>query len=648
MQTLRFLDYPIEKADLNGATPYPALSNPADLHSGQAGAFQDDGLHIGYGLVSGMFPYKPQESYGRKRSMQTVKAAILENDTMRATFLTEYGCRLWSLYDKTLGRELLHANQILQFANLAIRNAWFAGGVEWNIGMIGHTPLTCEPMFCEQVTDSETGVPVLRFYEFERIRGIIYEVDAYLSPERPQLMVRVRIKNSHDHEIPMYWWSNMAVPESLSTRVVVDADSAYGLGGGGELRRVNIPYCDGRDVSYSTNNYIATDYFFRIPEDHQRFIAAADTDGHGILQTSTHRLQGRKMFMWGMNANGRRWQDFLSKRVHPYIEIQSGLAKTQCECLPMGANEEWEWLEGYGALEADGEKIQGDWHEAIDEVKAHLVPEEVLEKELIRTRKSIVEQKGTLLQMGSGWGYVEQVRREKAGEAPLGIVFPKESVTGEEQAWLDLLTTGTMTEPADHASFGFMGQGDYLPLLEKAPDSWFTALQYGLCLFANGQMNAARAALNHSVSLKPNAYALSALSDLSAMADRREEAADLAARASLLDEDSYPLANKAMNRQIDLSPAAVIAFFDKLPEKQRQNGRLIAHWLMALLADGQFEKAEARLTQPLVIDDLREGETLLQELWHAYCVAKIAHDGITCDDQEAYIRRNMPAPAWVF
>ena len=48
---------------------------------------------------------------------------------------------------------------MFQPGNLALRNAWFSGGVEWNIGMIGHTPFTMEPMFVNTLTDDD-GNPV--------------------------------------------------------------------------------------------------------------------------------------------------------------------------------------------------------------------------------------------------------------------------------------------------------------------------------------------------------------------------------------------------------------------------------------------------------------------------------------------------------
>ena len=63
-----------------------------------------------------------------------MRVAVLENEFLRATVALDLGGRLLSLYDRRAGRELLYVNPVVQPANLALRNAWFSGGVEWNIG----------------------------------------------------------------------------------------------------------------------------------------------------------------------------------------------------------------------------------------------------------------------------------------------------------------------------------------------------------------------------------------------------------------------------------------------------------------------------------------------------------------------------------
>ena len=74
--------------------------------------------------------------------------------------------------------------------------------------MIGHSPFTTAPLFTA-VLEYE-GTPVLRMYEYERIRRVTYQMDFWLGEEDKFLNARMRIKNDTDEVVPMYWWSNIA------------------------------------------------------------------------------------------------------------------------------------------------------------------------------------------------------------------------------------------------------------------------------------------------------------------------------------------------------------------------------------------------------------------------------------------------------
>ncbi|MEI6297439.1 MAG: hypothetical protein WCO84_07430, partial [bacterium] len=41
---------------------------------------------------------------------------------------------MWSVFAKPENRDLLLSNPVYQPGNLALRNAWTSGGIEWNIG----------------------------------------------------------------------------------------------------------------------------------------------------------------------------------------------------------------------------------------------------------------------------------------------------------------------------------------------------------------------------------------------------------------------------------------------------------------------------------------------------------------------------------
>ena len=220
MAELKLTTLTLPAADLGVENPLAPLTPPGDAHAQirfGSGVPEEIRRQVGYGRHPGCLPYRLQDGYNRDRKPRVLRVAVLQNEFLRATFLLEYGGRLASLVHLPTQRELLAANPVFQPANLAIRNAWFSGGVEWNIGVIGHSPFTCAPLHAERLT-APGGLPVLRLREWERIRQTPFQLDIWLPDQSPFLFVRVAIRNPNDHEVPMYWWSNIAVPETPGSR----------------------------------------------------------------------------------------------------------------------------------------------------------------------------------------------------------------------------------------------------------------------------------------------------------------------------------------------------------------------------------------------------------------------------------------------
>lgn len=252
-----------------------------------------------------------------------IKAAVIENDHLKAVFLPELGGRLWSLYDKDLQRELLYVNPVFQPGNLGLRNAWFSGGVEFNVGIKGHNMLTCSPLWCvaEETEDGE----VLHLYEYERIRGVVYSISAWIPENGSTLYLRCQIENKSTEEKHMYWWSNVAVPETKDIRVLVPTDESFLCFYNADhyvLDKATIPHHDGLDVSYPANISSSRDFFYKIPKGEKKWIATAEADGIGLLQCSTRELIGRKLFVWGQSAGGRNWNEWLSKEALPILKFK--------------------------------------------------------------------------------------------------------------------------------------------------------------------------------------------------------------------------------------------------------------------------------------------------------------------------------------
>nr|WP_163573288.1 DUF5107 domain-containing protein [Fodinicola feengrottensis] len=228
----------------------------------------------------------------------------------------------------------------------------------------------CAP--CAGWVSGPKGVPVLRMWEYERLRRMVVQLDAWLPPDSRVLFVRPRLHNPHRETIPVYWWSNVAVPETDATRVLAPADTAWQFGYEAELRKTPVP---GPTDGYPARAATAADYFYDIPDDRAGWIAAVDENGDGFFQTSTRPMRGRKLFFWGTGQGGRRWQEWLGDG--RYLEIQAGLARTQLEHVPMPAGETWSWTEAYGPIAVDAQVAHGDWtraSQAAGEAVARVIP----------------------------------------------------------------------------------------------------------------------------------------------------------------------------------------------------------------------------------------------------------------------------------
>ncbi len=663
MSELRLDHWSMPGAELGPENPLPPLAPAGDVHASVTMAAdipEEDQRYLGYGRVASCLPYLMQDGYRRHLQPMTFRTAVLENDILRATFLLELGGRLWSLLHKPSGRELLEVNPVFQPANLAIRNAWFSGGVEWNIGIRGHCPFTCSPLFAARVEGAD-GSAVLRLYEWERVRQVPFQLDAYLPDGSPVLFVRVRIANPHDREVPMYWWSNMAVPETPETRVLVPADHAYRFAYARGLKRVPIPEHDGLDASYPTRVPRSMDFFFRIPDDQRPWIAALDGEGRGLGQTSTPLLKGRKLFVWGSGPGGRRWQEFLAQPGSAYIEIQAGLARTQAEHLPMPAGAEWEWLEAYGLVEADAEAVHGpEWERAqraVEEQLDALIPRARLDAEFERGARIARRAPVELLHRGSGWGALERLRREAAGEPPFcgaELIFDEACLGEAQEPWQRLLHTGELPR-ADPGTppRSYLVQPEWRELLEESlrrerSAHWLAWLHLGVMRYHAGDRDGAREAWDRAQGLDETPWALRNLAVLAREDEQHDRAADLLLAAARLQPDLQALVVECGRVLLASARAGDwLALLRGVPEPVRSTGRVVLLEGQAALLTGDLATVERVLDETREIDDLREGERSLSDLWYGLHEQRLsAAEGVPVDDAlRARVRREFPPPS---
>ena len=623
---------------------------------------------IGNGCGRRVLPYRMQDRYDRFRKPRDFASLTLDNGLLKAVFLPDLGGRLVSLFDREANRELLFDNPVFQPANLALRDAWFAGGIEWNIGRFGHAHHTCAPVFAAAIPGVGGGQG-LRLYDFERLSGLFWQLDFHLPPGSPFLYVFTRVLNPRDEDVPLYWWSNIAVPETPGLRVLAPAEESvfvsYSDPSGrlayGQARLPGLPTIGGNDGTYPENLGFTNEFFFQCQGEAMPWEAALDAGGAGLLEVSTPPLNVRKVFSWGMHAGGRRWQDYLTTERLSYLEIQAGLAPTQQHTIPLAANESVSWTQAFGYLQADAARVHhADWSVAraavTDAMVGRITPSDLAR---IHQASSVLADRAGIetLHSGSGWGALESARRASAGmdALPAAFDFPPETMGPDQQAWLGLVGSDSFPEPDPSDPPGaWMIQTEWRELLEHHLANaerplWFALLHLGVMKMEAGDEVGAVAAWEQSMGAAPSAWACRNLAVAAARRGDRNGALERYAQAWKLAAEAGPpdasfaieyLTESNLAGRFDLS----WNFYLMLPDDVREADPVRLEAAKAAFALDDLDFVESVLCREF--SSIREGARDLTDLWFGVQVKRMAGDlGVPADDGIAErVRQTMRPP----
>ncbi|MEA4823909.1 MAG: DUF5107 domain-containing protein [Clostridiaceae bacterium] len=664
-------------APLEGENPLPVFRDRK--HSWEPAAFHPSMTErhrklVGYECANRILPYRMQDRYGRARAPMGIKSIVLENENLRAVFYPEYGGRLTSLYDKVSERELVHNNPVFQPGNLAIRDAWLSTGIEFNCSQFGHHFLTCSPLFAAKCTD-DNGEEFLRMYEYERCKGVFYQMDFHLPHGAKFLYLYAKIVNPTDAPMSTYWWTNIDLPEVDGVRVFSATDEViYYMSreqmaklpkGASNMAVGKVPYLDAVpevDVSYPRNYPFATDYFFQIPQtEPMPWEAAAYPDGLVMYEASTNALRYHKMFCWGVSAGGQKWRDFLAEPGKgDFFEIQAGLAPTQGHGLIMEPRETIDFVQAFGSLYVEPGSLQSmDWaaaREALSERVHGEITGDDLNTLLVRYRKLADEKPGEMLHAGSGFGALELARREKLGCAydTGGMVFPEETMGEDQMPWFSLLLDGRFPDAApEKIPCAYVTHADWKRLLFavlKKPENqnWHAYLHAGIMTAEEGDFPAARALFEKSLACRENVWALRNLGKLYALDGNEPMALACYERLfrlpeAFVDQGFAEEYLAFLNHRKEYGDAW--AFYQTIPANLAKKDRISLLAGFAALEAGELDFVESLFDREFAV--IREGENSTSELWYRWKAKKVAlSEEIPYDDELlARVKREYDPPA---
>ena len=565
-----------------------------------------------------ILPYQVFDDYDRDQTPKTMPIVTLDNGHLCVTIAPVFGGRVTSLRDHRLNRELLFTNPVFQPGNLGLLNAWCPGGIEWNGVVPGHTPVACATVFVATL-ETERG-PILRIYEFDRVMEAAWQIDLFVPDGDDRLFMHGRIVNPDPTDMLGFWWTNTAVAATPGMRVLSPAEYAVEhVLPGNELARLPFPDPARFDGSYPDNWRNATSVFFRAPHAPRLWIAALDLGGVGLVQTATDRMRGRKFFYFGNAPGGKHWMDFLSQPGKgDYIEIQSGFTPTQNQRFAFPGHSEIHWTECYGALEVDAKRTHSaDYQEAVT-AAGHVVDQRIPVAELdgidLFLREVSTRPADRRLSTGSPWGG----RDERLMARPIAAGLDFSTPEAGRSAWDELVDDGKFSPAAlDLVPPDFAVSARWTAALAKSAgahgETWLHSLMLGLAALNEGRAADALDLFERSLTMKPTWLGYRQRALVAATHDAAEQ--------------DYLLAWSMPDAPPDLADE-IVDFFRKTGRFQRLSwflGKLSPNVLgreRVVLAraqvaaqSGEVEELEAFLTTEFAT--IREGETLLDELWLA-------------------------------
>jgi tetratricopeptide (TPR) repeat protein len=268
------------------------------------------------------YPYCNFDEFSTTPEKHSWKIVVLENPYLRVKIFPEIGGKVWSVFDKTAGKEMFYDNNVVKFRDIAMRGPWTSGGIEFNYGVIGHAPSCAHPVDWRTEVKKDGSVScfigVLEMTSHSR-----WCVEINLPKDAVWLRTTSTWYNLTGCYQPYYSWTNSGV--ASANDLVLVFPGSHAIGHEGEY--LSYPLDGrGRDISYYANQDGLPAISYHVVGTRKPFFGAYyEKSDWGMLHYAMRDEKlGRKYFAWSRNDDGQIWVDMLTDCGIQYVEMQGG------------------------------------------------------------------------------------------------------------------------------------------------------------------------------------------------------------------------------------------------------------------------------------------------------------------------------------
>ena len=269
-----------------------------------------------------IYPYHRWDGYDSQGAPAEWEMVVLENAHIKVWINPAAGGKVWGAVEKTTGREFIYFNHAAKFRDVAMRGPWTSGGIEFNVGLLGHS-LSCAAPVDHYTLENADGSASCFVGAADLSSGTRWWVEICLPADAAWFRTRTCWYNDSGAETSYYAWSNAGIRASGGLEYIFPGHAYLGHDG----KAHSWPQDgEGHDLSkYAQNDFGHYKSYHVVGSVSDFWGCYWRDEDFGMAHYSAYdQRPGKKIWIWGLSRYGMIWEDLLTDSDGQYSEVQSG------------------------------------------------------------------------------------------------------------------------------------------------------------------------------------------------------------------------------------------------------------------------------------------------------------------------------------
>jgi len=274
-----------------------------------------------------LYPYNRFDGYTNAGIEQEWEMIVMENEYIKLWINPAVGGKIWGAIEKATGKEFIYFNHVVKFRDVAMRGPWTSGGMEFNMGIIGHTPSCSSPVDHYTRTNDDGSVSCF-IGATDWPSRTSWNVEISLAVDSACFTTSASWYNSSGLEQSYYQWNNVGIKTNGNLEYVYPGNKYLAHDG----KNFNWPVDEnGREISWYDKNNFGEYKSYHVIGSYSDFWGCYwHDDNFGLGHHAFYDDKpGKKIWIWGLSRYGMVWEDLLTDSDGQYTEVQSGKAFNQ-------------------------------------------------------------------------------------------------------------------------------------------------------------------------------------------------------------------------------------------------------------------------------------------------------------------------------